>query len=184
MESYLTITQINDFIFCPRSIFFSGIYHESSDKKTFHHTPQIVGGEHHKTIDEGTYSTRKDVITGLMVYSEKYNLLGKIDIYDMSTKLLTERKYSISAIYLEYRYQLYSQYFAMTEMGYEVQYLKLYSVKDNRSYSINLPNETEQRKYEDLLYKIRNYSLDTPFNPNPNKCKHCIYSTLCDQNIL
>ena len=40
MESYLMITQLNDFIFCPRSIYFAGIYRESVSDEVYHQTPQ------------------------------------------------------------------------------------------------------------------------------------------------
>ena len=52
MEPYLMITQLNDFIFCPRSIFFAGIYRESVSDDLYHQTPQREGLVHHETIDE------------------------------------------------------------------------------------------------------------------------------------
>ncbi|MBQ8755942.1 MAG: hypothetical protein IJZ19_12990 [Lentisphaeria bacterium] len=65
MESYLMITQINDFIFCPRSIYYSGIFRDSSDCEVYHQTPQTIGKAAHETVDNNTYSSRKDIITGL-----------------------------------------------------------------------------------------------------------------------
>lgn len=181
MESYLMITVINDFIFCPRSIFFSGVYHNSVNDKLFQQTPQIVGLANHKTIDQKTYSSKRSIVTGLTVYSQKYNLLGVIDILDCETKTLTERKYSITAVYDGFRYQLYAQYFALCEMGFLVDHLRLYSVKDNKVYPVNLPSEQEIAAFENTLSQIRNFSMLDPFpEPNPNKCRHCIYRTLCD----
>ena len=181
MESYLMITAINDFIFCPRSLYFSGIFHNSVSNKLFNATPQITGQENHKTIDEKTYSTRSSVITGLTVYSQKYNLLGVIDILDLNTNTLTERKYSITAVYDGFRYQLYAQYFALSEMGFQINHLRLHSVKDNKNYNIPLPNEPDIAIFEETLKKIRNFSLLDSFpDPNPNKCHNCIYHALCD----
>lgn len=180
MESYLTITQINDFIFCPRSLYYNGIYRDSSDKSTYHDTPQIIGLAHHKTIDDGTYSSDAGVVTGLMVYSERYNLLGRIDILDIKRKLLTERKYSVTAVYDGFRYQLYAQYFALTEMGYQVEHLRLHSKKDNRNYDIPLPDAVEISSFELMLDKVRSFRITDDFVPNPNKCAHCIYASLCD----
>ena len=68
MESYLMITQLNDFIFCPRSIFFSGVYRESVSEELYHQTPQKEGLTHHAAIDTNTYSSRKDIITALQYY--------------------------------------------------------------------------------------------------------------------
>lgn len=124
MEPYLKITQINDFIFCPRSIYFSGIYHDSADVSAFHQLPQVRGSKAHENIDSGKYSSKQDIITGLTVYSEKYNLLGCIDILDTEKQLLIERKYSVTAVYDGFKYQLYAQYFALLEMGYQVKRLK------------------------------------------------------------
>lgn len=180
MESYLMITQINDFIFCPRSIFFSGIYRNTADTAIYHQAPQKIGTANHAAIDEGRYSTRKDVITGLSVWSEKYSLLGRIDILFVSEKLLVERKYSISAVYPGFRYQLYAQYFALLEMGYEIKAMRLHSVKDNKNYEIALPTAKEINEFESVLQQIRSFSVVEKFSPNINKCAHCIYRPLCD----
>lgn len=183
MEPYLQITQINDFIFCPRSIYFSGIYRETTSTEVFHQAPQRIGTAAHKSIDEGKYSSRKDILTGLTVYSEKYNLVGKIDILDLRTNTLTERKYSITAVYDGFKYQLYAQYFALLEMGYTVNILRLYSSKDNKNYPINLPTQEEITRFEQTLHKIRTFNLNAPFTQNPKKCAHCIYRHLCDLKL-
>ena len=52
----------------------------------YHEKPQINGKHAHRTIDFQTYSSSKRYLQGLPVYSEKYNLVGKIDIYDTETK--------------------------------------------------------------------------------------------------
>lgn len=180
MESYLTITQINDFIFCPRSIYFHDIYRNTADTECYHQRPQKTGLASHRTVDEGTYSTSKGIITGLAVYSSRYNLLGRIDILDTVGKTLTERKYSITAVYDGFKFQLYAQLFALQETGYEVLRLRLHSVKDNRNYEIPLPDEKEVAHFEATLEKMRTFSMTGPFVPNPNKCEHCIYRPLCD----
>lgn len=180
MESYLCITQLNDFIFCPRSIYFHGIYQTNYNEDTYHKTWQKKGLAAHKAVDEGMYSKRKDVLQGLTVYSEKYQLLGKIDILDLKTKELTERKYSVTRIYDGFRYQIYAQYFALLEMGYEVKHLKIYSKKNNKSYPVRLPDNDDIKEFENILLQIRSFSLDEPFTQNPQKCQNCIYNNLCD----
>ena len=180
MESYLMITQINDFTFCPRSIYFHDIYRNTVDDSTYHQTPQRVGQAAHATVDEGTYSTRKTIITGMMVYSQKHTLLGRIDILDTEQQILTERKHSVSAIYDGFRYQLYAQYFALAEMGYVVKKLRIHSNKDNRTYDIPLPTLPDTEQFERVLAEMKEFRLEDPFTPNPKKCAHCIYSALCD----
>ena len=183
MESYLMITQLNDFIFCPRSIFFAGIYRASVSDDLYHQTPQREGLAHHEAIDNNKYSSRKDIITGLTVYSEKYRLLGRIDIFDQKSGILTERKYSVTAVYPGFRYQLYGQYFALTEMGFTVNELRLYSKKDNKVYPVAIPGPQETEEFNSVIESIQNFSLSTPYDPNPNKCQNCIYNSLCDTNI-
>ena len=180
MESYLMITQLNDFIFCPRSIFFAGIYRESVSDDLYHEAPQRKGSANHSAIDENRYSSRSSILTGITVYSEKYNLLGRIDIFDSSTGVLTERKYSVTAIYPGFRYQLYAQYFALTEMGYSVKQLRLHSQKDNRAYPIAIPAQNEIIEFEKVIEQLKRFSLQSPFEKNLNKCRNCIYRELCD----
>ena len=127
MEMYLMITQINDFIFCPRSLLFHDFLRDNFSPDNFRERPQIQGRAAHATIDQGNYSSRKDILQGTMVYSARYNLLGRIDLFDRRSGTLTERKYSITAVYDGFRYQLYAQYFAFTEAGFEVKSLNLHS---------------------------------------------------------
>ena len=180
MESYIMITQINDFIFCPRSIYFHDIYRATADPDTYQQAPQKIGQSSHSTIDHSTYSTRKEIITGLMVYSQKYGLLGRIDILDTSQGILTERKYSVTAIYEGFRYQLYAQYFALLEMGYYVSAMRIHSIKDNKNYPIDIPNLEETNQFDATLEQMKSFDLQAPFNQNPKKCQHCVYNSLCD----
>ena len=183
MEPYLMITQLNDFIFCPRSIYFAGIYRESVSDDFYHQMPQREGVANHAAIDENRYSSSANIITGLTVYSEKYHLLGRIDIFDKTNGVLTERKYSVTAVYPGFRYQLYAQYFALSEMGFTVKLLRLYSKKDNKIYPVALPGEAEIAEFEFVIGEMRNFSLAVPVEVNAKKCKNCIYNQLCDKNI-
>ena len=180
MESCLTITQINDFIFCPRSLFFHDFLRENLAPSNFREVPQIRGLAAHAAIDSRSYSDRKDVLQGTMVYSSKYDLLGKIDLFDIRTGRLTERKYSVTAVYDGFRFQLYAQFFALGEMGYTVRSLELYSSRDNRKYPIPLPGNREILEFEQTLDAMRKYSPETDFSiPNLNKCRNCNYREIC-----
>ncbi len=180
MEPYLCITQLNDFVFCPRSIYFHNVYQQNYGSEMYHKTWQKAGQHAHKAIDEARYSTRKDILQGIPVYSSRYNLGGMIDLLDLRTGELTERKYSVTRVYDGFRYQVYAQYFSLIEMGYSVSSAKIYSKKSNKSYPIALPGSAEKGEFERLLEDIREFSLDAPFSQNNNKCKHCIYNMLCD----
>ena len=180
MDDYLTITQINDFIFCPRSILFHNFLTENYTPDGFREAPQITGLAAHKAVDSGAYSSRKDVLQGTMVYCSRYRLLGRIDTFDISSGKLCERKYSITAVYPGFRYQLYAQFYALTEMGFLVKEMLLYSSKDNQRYPIPIPTEKERKELENILLKIRNYSPDSPLQINLNKCRNCNYREICD----
>lgn len=181
MEPYIPISFLNDFIFCPRSIYFHQLYGRV-DSSIYHSSYQTAGRAAHRTVDTKTYTTAKNVLQSLEVYSVRYGIGGKIDTYDEKRMILTERKKKIVTIYDGYVFQLYAQYYCLREMGYEVRTLKLYSMDDNKSYSVQPPeaNPIMHRKFEDLIMKMKTYRLTDSFVPNSNKCRHCVYANLCD----
>jgi CRISPR-associated exonuclease Cas4 len=184
IEDVIKITQLNDFIFCPASIYFHNLY-GGQETMLFQNNAQVSGKSAHANIDNNKYSTRADVLAGIDVYSEKYRLVGKIDIFFEKSGLLVERKKKIKKIFDGYIFQLYGQYFAMAEMGYKVNKLKLYSIDDNRSYPVPLPEEDAEmfEKFERLINDIRNFDMNDFTQSNPDKCSNCIYESACDRSI-
>lgn len=181
MESYLPISYINDFIFCPRSIYFHGLY-GGADESLYHTTDQSEGRAAHKSVDNKKYTTSKDIFQGIEVYSSRYGICGKIDTFDNFKGLLVERKKKIKTVYDGYIYQLYAQYHCLSEMGYTVKSMGIYSMDDNKNYPISLPSEDliRQKEFENIIYKIKTFDLFETVSININKCKRCIYSSLCD----
>lgn len=182
MEPYIQISKINDFIFCPKSVYLHSIYDNFSEK-TYHGAKQAAGKIKHENIEDKTYSTAKKFLQGIEIYSEKYNIAGKIDIYNSEKKELIERKAKIQKIYDGYRYQLYAQYFCMEEMGFEVEKLLFHSLNDNKRYEIPLPNDKEVAEFEEILKKIKEFDfqdlMEGNFGVNSNKCENCVYNALC-----
>lgn len=182
MENPIPISFLNDFIFCPRSIYYHQIY-GNYNKQSYHQKPQIKGLAAHASIDEKTYSTQKNILMSCEVYSNEYNIYGKIDLFDIDKKILTERKREIKTIYDGYIFQLYAQYFCLTEMDYEVNQIRLYDLTHNKSYPLNLPinDEIMHQKFKELLEQIQAFNInDIFFEQNINKCLQCIYNPLCD----
>lgn len=181
MEQYIRISTINDFLYSPKSLYLHGVY-ESFDQEVYHETPQKVGKMNHECIDKGTYSTSKRYIQGLSVYCEKYNIGGKIDIYDREKKMLIERKTRIKdgRIHTGQRYQLYAQMYAMREMGYPVEHLRIHSLEDNKRYIISLPDFREESNFISTLRKMRSYdpSEDTESDQQHHQCDISIYRHL------
>lgn len=63
MEAYLPISFLNDFIFCPRSIYFHQL-HGRVSQKIYQQTPQTRGLAAHKTIENKSYSSSTSVLQG------------------------------------------------------------------------------------------------------------------------
>ncbi|MDY6147741.1 MAG: type V CRISPR-associated protein Cas4 [Porphyromonas sp.] len=119
MIDYIHISTLNDFIFCPYSIYLHNVY-MSTEQELYQAAPQVRGSLAHEATDHKTSSTQKDDILALPVFSERFHLMGKIDLYKQKEKKLIERKYQLKKIYQGQIYQLWAQYFCLKEMGYEV----------------------------------------------------------------
>lgn len=184
MEGYIPISYLNDFIFCPRSIYFHQLHGELTTR-LYHDRPQIEGKAAHTAIDEKCYSSRRSILQGIDIYSEQYRICGKIDLFDVESGLLTERKKHIANIYDGYVFQIYAQYYGLTEMGYNVKSLRFYSCDDNKIYPVKLPAEDQrmQAAFEETVCKINSYDLRNFVQTNRKKCENCIYEPLCDESL-
>lgn len=185
MENPIAISKLNDFIFCPVSIYFHELDAET-DKMTYQSEYQLNGTAAHESIDNNRYSCKKSILQGISVYCDKYNLYGKIDIFDVEKGVLTERKNKITAIYDGYVYQLYGEYFSLVEMGYIVKEIRFYSMSDNKIYNIDLPenNESYYEGFRKVLSDINDFRFDTYIHNNKVKCEKCIYEELCSYSLL
>lgn len=184
IDNSIIISNLNDFIFCPASIYFHNLY-GSRDTLTYQEAAQINGSKAHEAVDNGTYSSRKNILMAMDIYSEKYNIVGKIDIYDMEKKHLIERKRQIKTIYEGYIFQLYAQYFGMVEMGYEINQLFLYSMVDNKKYPVEIPRKGSEmlERFESVISEMKSFSLESFRQNNAEKCRNCIYEPACDRGV-
>lgn len=184
MEQSISISYLNDFIFCPASIYFHKLY-ENLKTLIYQNESQINGKLAHESIDEGFYSSSKNILQGTDVYCEKYNLIGKIDIFDIRNGLLIERKKLIKNIFDGYVFQVYAQCFALRDMGYTVNKIKLHSLDDNKSYDVALPEEDliMLSKFEDVIKAINEFDISKFTPSNPEKCLNCIYEPYCDRAL-
>ncbi|MDR0305997.1 MAG: type V CRISPR-associated protein Cas4 [Chitinispirillales bacterium] len=180
MENYLSISTLNDFVFCPYSIYLHNVY-MAADEELFHAAPQTQGKASHRAIDAQTYSTKQDIIVGLPVFSNEFGIAGKIDIYKSEEKSLIERKHQLNKIYKGQIYQLWAQYFCMTEMGYWIEKLSFYSISANKTYPVNIPSEDDKKEFAGFILNLRNFDPETEIPINENKCRHCVYCNLCDK---
>lgn len=181
MNDYIPLSELNDFIFCPYSIYLHNVYMET-DEDIVKATPQTKGIIAHIGVDEKRGSTRKDNIMSLAVYSDELGISGRIDVYKQDRRLLVERKNNLKRIFRGQLYQLWGQYFCMKEMGYEVDKLAFYEITTNKMTYIETPSETEKQELAGFIKKFKSYDPTSDrIIVNPNKCIHCIYCNLCDQ---
>jgi len=152
-----------------------------SDEGIYHAAPQTQGKMAHETVDNRKASNQKGDLVSYSVYSERFGLMGKIDIYKREEKLLIERKYNLKQIYQGQIYQLWAQYFCLTEMGVDVNQLAFYEISTNRKIHIDIPNDNDCREFIHFIERIRNFNPEAKFLVNSNKCIHCIYCNLCDK---
>ena len=179
-EYSISISNLNDFVFCPASIYFHAL-DGGAEKLTYQSSAQLNGTAAHRTVDESAYTTSAHVLQGICVYTEKYDLFGKIDSFDVKSGVLRERKKKIRVVYDGYVFQLYAQCFALREMGYTVRGLALYSMEDNRTYPISLPEHDQPmlHRFCSLIDDMKAFSLDGFVQQNIEKCRCCIYEPLC-----
>lgn len=156
MESYISIATLNEFIFCPYSIYLHAVYMES-DEDVYKAAPQLSGSNAHKAIDERHSSTRKEDIMALPVYSDELGLKGAIDIYKGHQRLLIERKNHLRQIYRGQLYQLWAQYFCMTEMGYVIEKIAFYDISANKMMYQPLPTSKDKEE-------LKSFIIITSFN--------------------
>lgn len=190
METYIKLSTLNDFIFCPKSIFYHNLY-DNYDKNIYQEEAQKEWTLVHESIDNKTYSTSKHILQWTSVFSERYKIAWKIDTFNTKTWELIERKNQIFLdenrdwkIYLWQKYQLRWQMFCLEEMWYIVQSIYIYSVKDNKKYRIYKPNTKQLLDFETILKKYEKFNLlEKHWKQNTNKCLKCIYRELCDYYI-
>lgn len=179
MEYPIPITYLNDYIFCPYSIYLHQIYGEIEEEH-YHSTKQSIGKSAHSYIDNSSVKNSKQ-LKGIYVFSEELQVYGKIDIYLIDEKELVERKYFIQKIYQGYYYQLWAQYLCMIEMGYDVQKIAFYSIKTNQKINVLLPTNSDIELLKKHIQDILNFHPSQTIKINPEKCKNCIYAAMCDK---
>lgn len=181
--TYVPISTLNDFVFCPYSIYLHGIYSQV-DESLYHAAPQVRGSISHEATDNKKSSSRKDDILSLPVFSDELRITGKIDLFRVSKGHLIERKYQIGTIYRGQLYQVWAQYFCLKEMGYDIKRLSFYEISTKKTIAVDIPRENELNELKQVIDKYFQYSPEKEIETNKNKCTHCIYCPLCDKTDL
>lgn len=61
MDPWILLSELNDFLFCPRSIYLHHLYGRM-ESSLYQCDDQVLGTASHTSIDEKRYSSRKDII--------------------------------------------------------------------------------------------------------------------------
>jgi CRISPR-associated protein Cas4 len=184
-ENVILMSNINDFIFCPVSIYFHNLM-GNADKMMSQSEFQINGTHSHRTIENKGYTSRKDVLQGMEVYCEKYDVMGRIDLFDIKRGMLTERKKKISRLFDGQIFQVYAQYFALKEMGYSVNAIRIHSMDDNKNHDVVIPeNDPEMLiMFENTIADMHTFDPNGYLQTNSCKCSNCIYEPMCGSSCL
>lgn len=98
MNVNIALSTLNDFIFCPYSIYLHNVYMET-DEDIFKTIVQMSGTNAHKATDSKKGSSRSCDILSLPVCSNSLGLYGVIDLYRGNTATLIERKLRLNHIF-------------------------------------------------------------------------------------
>lgn len=177
MEPYIAISTINDFLYCPRSLYMH-IAAGGINPASYHETPQVRGKAVHEAIEFGRYSNRKNVVQNMSIFSEELGIQGKLDTFDTTTGELIERKAKIKKLYEGYYMQLYAEYFCLVEMGYKPTRLAFYSMLDNKKYPIPIPTKKYRARLKQIISEIQNYTPQKLLKHTCPNCNNNIYTPL------
>ena len=183
MNDLIAISTLNDYIFCPYSIYLHNVYLDA-DEDMYHAKPQTRGRNAHEKVDAKKTSNRGEIIESLPVLSHELGVYGKIDVYNQANKTLIERKYALKRLFRGQYYQLWAQFYCMIEMEYEVKSIAFYEISTHKTINVPLPGEQEKTVLAHFINAYRDYNPKSPISVNPNKCRHCIYSNLCDKTDI
>mgnify|MGYP003292976791 CR=1 FL=1 len=180
-DNLIAISLIGNYLYCPYSIYLHNVYMETDDS-VYKAEHLYKGSVIHSSIDEKTSSNRKEILLALPIYSESLGLVGKIDMFNVKTGELVERKTKVDKVYPRHIYQLWAQMFCLQEMGYEVKKVSLYDYSSNKKYSVQLPSEQDAIIFYEFLKTMRSYdpSRDS-IEVVEQKCRYCIFTNICDK---
>ena len=113
----IPISLIGNYLYCPYSIYLHNVYMEMDDS-VYKAEHLYKGSAVHRAVDEKRMDNRKEVLQAFPVFSERMGLVGKIDVFNVKTGELVERKTKVDRIYPRHIYQLWGQMLCLREILY------------------------------------------------------------------
>ena len=180
MDGLIPISNLNDFLFCPYSIYLHGIY-QGAEEQAVKATVQNEGTRAHKEKEKTAEGAK---LVSLPVLSEKLGVFGIIDKYDPASGILTEYKNHLDRVFEGQIIQLQCQALCLSEMGYHVTELRLFDIFKGTAVDIGFPNGKDRRRITELIEEYRGWSPEREIQVNPAKCRKCIYCALCEKSEM
>lgn len=180
MEHLLAITVLNDFVFCPYSIYLHQIYGDSQED-VYHNIYQSRGKRLHQFLEKNPNGRS---LINSWVSSETLGIYGRIDAYDEAEEELIEYKSTVAVAYKGYYYQIWAQLICLREQGISVKKLSFFDFKTNTKIPIPLPTPADLLDLKNHIERVRHFDFESNFKVNPNKCRQCIYNNLCEKAIV
>ena len=181
MDGYVSFSELNDFLFCPQSLYLHTLY-KNYKSNIYHDTPQADGKAAHETIDQNTYN-RAGWETGVWLCSPSHMIYGRCDLYNPSTGELVERKRTIKKVYEGQRMQAWAQAICLMDMQRSVTSITLHSLTDNVRHKLPIPDDLITSRVNLLVQEIQaykaNYNANVSVSVSDTRCRRCIYAPLC-----
>ena len=176
----IPISSLNDFLFCPYSIYLHQVYH-GTEEETVKAIPQLSGTVAHERIAAISSGT---AVRNMPVASEELGIFGVIDEYITEKGELREYKNNLPEIYAGQILQLECQSLCLMEMGYPIEEMALCCISDGKASPVPVPDSARIEQIKDLIRKFRDYDPADETQINPAKCRKCIYCGLCEKSDM
>lgn len=177
MDKFLPISVLNDFIFCPYSIYLRQVY-SINHEEVYHAKYQSRGKRLHGFIDN---DQDENGWKNAFVFSLLLGIYGKIDSYNQQDRELIEYKSRTAIIFRGYYYQIWAQYLCLIEMGLVVDKLAIYDLSTQQKQYIPIPSNAQVAELKQHIQTVRYFDFTTQIPTTPNKCSKCIYHNLCER---
>lgn len=180
----LSIFTISEYAYCPRSCFYY-LHHFYSKHTINNDFIQDGAGLHAKKLDFAQkWEKSEKLMANINLYSEKYGLVGKIDLIGKSANELypIECKRGKVRNYPNLKLQLILEAICIEEM-FQLQIKKgyLYFFSSNRRERINISVKDKNDAKKLILTIKNNLNNITFFNKvNSNLCYSCSYNFYCN----
>jgi CRISPR-associated exonuclease Cas4 len=186
-EGYLSVTDIVDFIYCPRCFYFNYVLKAGKER-----TPKMArGSEAHKCIEDK--SKRAKIIKWppklikkfeINLKSKKFNFNVKIDclMFNETFAYPVEFKSSFTKLFYVHKLQLAAQSIAIEEvLGKKVPFGYIKSISNGNVVKVEMPKALK----DDVIKTINHMqkiliseALPVP-TTDSNKCTDCYYKKFC-----